>query len=174
MKQYLEKHYPQVAFHCPQLANVPEQAIGQLTDMINQHADDYWLLVGSSLGGYFATYLSEQYQLRAVLINPAIKPYELLADYLGQQQNPYTGEQFWVTQAHMQQLKLLERAKITEKNYLVMVQMGDEVLDYRLAQEKFSQANLIVQPDGDHSFINFEQMLPTVAQFLHLSVNTKL
>jgi len=171
MAEYIENKTEKVHFHCPQVANSPEQVITQLQSIIEQYPQDEWFVVGSSLGGYFATYFSEQYNIKAVLINPAIKPYELLADYVGEQVNPYTQEHFWVKTEHMEQLKALEQVKITGNNYLVMVQTGDEVLDYQLTEQKFKQAQLIVQKGGDHSFINFEKMLPVIDKFLQLPNN---
>ena len=168
-KQFFRKYYPDIVFHCPQIVSHPTGAIAQLTEIIESAKEDNWLLMGSSLGGYFSTYLSEKYHLPAVLINPAIQPYLLLNDYIGQQTNPYTQEIYHVEPDHMDQLKALERKKIVQNNYLVMVQTGDEVLDYRLAVEKFAHAELIVQQGGDHSFVNYEQMLPQIAQFFQLT-----
>ncbi len=168
-KDYIEKYHSSIHFHCPQIASSPLAAIGQLDNILNQYPNDQWWLMGSSLGGYFATYLSEQYQLPAALINPAIKPFELLSDYIGEQVNPYTQEVYRVTPEHMTQLAQLFREEIQQKNYQVMVQMGDEVLDYRQAVEKYPQSQLIVQKGGDHSFVNFEQMLPDIVKFFQLT-----
>lgn len=166
---YVQKHFHNVVFHCPQVASSPKLAIEQLDIILASHPDDNWLLIGSSLGGYFCTYFAEKYNTPAVLINPAVRPFLLLSDYIGQQTNPYTNETYDVEPEHMDHLKALEREKISQKNYLVMVQTGDEVLDYRQAVEKYQQCQLIVQEGGDHSFINFEQMLPDIAKFLHLT-----
>ena len=167
-KQFFSSRCPQVTFHCPQISSTPAGAIEQLTSIIEQKPEAKWCLIGSSLGGYFSTFLSEKYQCPAILVNPAIKPYELLCDYIGTQTNPYTGEVYEVSENHMTDLKAINQQKITEKNYQVMVQTGDEVLDYRQATEKYQHCQLIVQQGGDHSFINFEQMLPNIAEFLML------
>jgi len=181
-RQYVFQNFPEVNFICPQLATSPNEAILQLEHIINcsnksESADkEIWLLIGSSLGGYFSTYLANKYRLPAVLINPAIKPFELLGDYIGEQINPYTNIVYQVTEQHMFDLKALEQ-KAPElddeqkNNYLVMVQTGDEVLDYQLAVEKFQHCRLIVEQGGDHSFIGFDKKLPMIAEFLQL--NTK-
>ncbi|MGB1198287.1 MAG: YqiA/YcfP family alpha/beta fold hydrolase [Thalassotalea sp.] len=171
-QQFFSKHYPNISFHCPQIASSPNAAIAQLTQIINQHSGN-WHLMGSSLGGYFSTYLSEQYQIPAVLINPAVKPFELLSDYLGEQTNPYTNETYTVSHQFINDLKVLEQKKITKKHYMVMVQTGDEVLDYQQAVSKYQQCQLIVQQGGDHSFINYVDQLTNIAQFFDLkSINT--
>ena len=173
-RKYLIKHYPEVEFFCPQLASTPIQAITQLEQLIEKHcANGQWYLMGSSLGGYFASYLSEKYNSLVVLVNPAIKPYELLHDYMGEQVNPYTEEVYQVTEEHIEQLKALEQTAPTtnskkKNNYLVMVQTGDEVLNYQQAVEKYQYCRLIVQEGGDHSFIGFDKCLATIFDFLKL------
>jgi len=162
---YFAKSYPDVEFICPQLPSSPNEAIEMLDNLVKTKCDETWWLMGSSLGGFFSTYLSEKYQLKAVLINPAIKPYELLVDYLGEQENPYTNERYIVKRSHMNDLKQLACEIITKKSYLVMVQTGDEVLDYRQAVTKYKNCQLIVQSGGDHSFIDYQTMLPQIASF---------
>ena len=175
---YMAKNFPSVGFYCPQLATTPAKVISQLEQLIETHgANTQWCLIGSSLGGYFASYLAKKYHCLAVLVNPAITPYELLQDYIGEQVNPYTEEVYQVTEEHMHQLKTLEQTApaidCNEKNnYLVMVQTGDEVLNYQQAVEKYQYCRLIVQEGGDHSFINFDNCLPTISDFFQLD-NTK-
>lgn len=174
-KAFLIANHPEINFHCPQLANSPRVVISQLEKIIEQGStSSTWLFIGSSLGGYFASYLADKYQTLAVLVNPAIKPYELLVDYLGEQINPYTGMSYQVTKAHVAELKALEpRApkcdSAQKNNYLVMVQTGDEVLDYQQAVEKYQHCRLIVEQGGDHSFIGFADKLPIIADFLQLN-----
>ena len=173
-RTYLNRQFPSVNFICPQLAVTPVKAIAQLEKIIEGHAvNTQWYLIGSSLGGYFASYLSDKYGHLAVLVNPAIKPYELLHDYIGEQVNPYTEEVYQVTEDHIQQLKALEplAPKIDDErknNYLVMVQTGDEVLNYQQAVEKYQHCRLIVQEGGDHSFIDFDKCLSTISDFFQL------
>jgi len=167
-KEYLSNNHSNVAFHCPQLATSPNAAIHQLEQILAAHPEDHWQLMGSSLGGYFSSYLAEKYQLKAVLINPAIRPFELLSDYIGAQKNPYTEEVYQVTEAHILDLQNLYNKKISQKHYMVMVQTGDEVLDYQQAVDKYHQSQLIVQQSGDHSFIDYPIMLPAIMSFFDL------
>jgi predicted esterase YcpF (UPF0227 family) len=167
-RHYFSENYPEINFYCPQIASSPNGAIEQLENIITQHSNGTWLLMGSSLGGYFATYLAEKYHLQAALINPAVKPFELLKDYLGDQINPYTKENYQVKKQHITDLKLLEQENISKNNYLVMVQTGDEVLDYQQAVEKYRHCQLVIEQGGDHSFINYEKALPAIALFFNL------
>jgi predicted esterase YcpF (UPF0227 family) len=172
-RQYLAKNFTDINFICPQLANTPAEAIKQLVLLIEKGPNTRWYLIGSSLGGYFANYLAEKYQCLAVLVNPAIRPYALLHDYMGEQVNPYTKEVYQVTSEHIQQLKSLEKTAPTidcqQKNsYLIMVQRGDEVLNYQDAVEKYQYCQLIVQEGGDHSFVHFDKCLPALCDFFNL------
>ncbi len=178
-RRYFLKNFPEVNFICPQLATSPNEAILQLEHIIDSSnktessEHDIWFVIGSSLGGYFSTYLASKYQFPAILINPAVKPFELLEDYIGEQKNPYTNIVYQVTEQHMFDLKAIERNAPSfdeeqKNNYLVMVQTGDEVLDYQLAVEKFQHCRLIVEQGGDHSFIGFDKKLPMIADFLQL------
>ena len=123
-------------------------------------------LVGSSLGGHYATWLAERHALRAVLVNPAIRPHELLATILGPQQNLHTGERYELTPAHVEQVRALEVDAITRpERYLLIVASGDEVLDSRVAIERFRGAHTIVQSGGDHGFADFTRYLDAVIAF---------
>lgn len=178
---YFSKHFPQINFYCPQLPTTPKQAVIELEQLIERQTStkelpvngeqneiqQQWYLIGSSLGGYFSTYLSQKYNLSAVLINPSVKPYELLEDFIGEQVNPYTREVYQIESKHMTDLIMLEQHKIEKNNYLVMVQTGDEVLDYQQAVEKYKNCQLIVQEGGDHSFIDYHTLLPDIAEFFN-------
>ena len=172
---YIGKNFPQVDFYCPQIASNPKGAIDQLEGIIQSvPKNSSWYLIGSSLGGYFASYLSQKYNFPSVLVNPAIKPFELLNDYLGEQVNPYTEEVYYVTSEHMLVLKSIESKAPSftsqeKNNYLVMVQTDDEVLNYQQAVEKYQHCRLIVEQGGDHSFVGFEQHLSEIADFFQLN-----
>jgi predicted esterase YcpF (UPF0227 family) len=119
------------------------------------------------MGGYMGTYLAEKYELPLALINPAVRPYELLQDYLGEVTNDYTGEKYVFTQEHMQIIKAFEIEPITKpERYLLLTQIRDEVLDYKLGVEKYAGCKQIVEQGGNHAFENFEQHLSLILEFL--------
>ncbi len=125
------------------------------------------VFLGSSLGGYYATYLAQKYVVPAILINPAVRPYELLATMLGRQQNMYTQEVYQLTSEHMQQLIDLEVQNLTvAKQLLVLLQTDDEVLDYRLAAHTYLGSEVDIEQGGDHGYQNFDQRLPQILAFV--------
>lgn len=95
-------------FACPELAHRPRQAMAQLEDLITTLPRASTALVGSSLGGFYATWLAEKYRLKCVLVNPAVRPYELLRAYVGPQKNIYTGTQYELTEQHIEELRVLD------------------------------------------------------------------
>ena len=113
------------------------------------------VLIGSSLGGFYATWLAEHYGLRAVLVNPAVRPYALLGNYLGLQKNLYTGAEYKLTAQHIAELKSFEVETITPERYFLVTRTGDETLDYRDAVATYSGARQWVIPGGDHGFGDF-------------------
>jgi predicted esterase YcpF (UPF0227 family) len=126
-------------------------------------------LVGSSLGGFYATWLAEKHGLKAVLINPAIEPQVGLRAYLGPQQNLYTGERYVLTEAHLQEWQAIRVPRITPSRYLLLVETGDEVLDYRKAVDRYGGCEQVVVQGGDHSLQSFPQHLPRLLRFAGLA-----
>jgi predicted esterase YcpF (UPF0227 family) len=119
-------------------------------------------LVGSSLGGFYATYLADKHDLKAVLLNPAIEPHTGLRPYLGPQKNLYTGEPYELTEAHLRQWEALVVPRITPSRYLLLVETGDEVLDYRAAVARYAGCEQVVVKGGDHSLQSFPRDLPRI------------
>lgn len=155
-------------FCVPALPHRPAAAIETLEREIRQLQAPV-TLVGSSLGGYYATWLAERHGLKAVLVNPAVDAPRLLAGYLGRQRNLYTGEEYLLTQAHLDELAALEVPAITRpERYLLLVATGDEVLDYRRAMEKYARARQIVVEGSDHGFSDFGDYLDEVLAFAEL------
>jgi hypothetical protein len=122
-------------------------------------------LIGSSLGGYYATWLAEKYAMKAVLLNPAVRPYELLAPMVGLQKRFHTGEEYVFTTGHVAELRSLEVERVTPSRYLLVVTTGDEVLDYRKAVERYRGCRQIVIEGGDHSLGQLADYLDAVLEF---------
>jgi predicted esterase YcpF (UPF0227 family) len=153
-------------YHLPQLSHQPAQAMRALCGWVESGARDGVTFVGSSLGGFYATHLAERYGTKAVLINPALAPDRDLAPYLGMQSNPYTGETYEVTAQHFAEMSALKVSHITRpERYLLLVQTGDEVLDYRQAIAYYAGAWQFVQGAGDHAFRDFAAQIPPLLRF---------
>ncbi len=149
----------------PELADRPARALERI-DAIVRRAAAPVCLVGSSLGGFYATVAAERHRARAVLINPAVRPYDELRAHAGVQVNLYTRERFEVTPAHFDELRAMRVERITDAaRYLLLVQSGDETLDYREAVAFYAGAFQFVQGGGDHAFADFEARIPAILAF---------
>ncbi|MCP5325303.1 MAG: esterase [Oceanospirillaceae bacterium] len=153
----------------PELSPFPAQAIAQaeaeLRSMMAAHGGDV-LIIGSSLGGYYARYLAERHGVRAVMINPAIRPFELLAAYLGENRNLYTGATYQLGPEHMQQLLDMHITVLSQPlNCLLLLQTGDETLDYREASAEYLTSPMLVSAGGNHSYEDFTQRIPLILEF---------
>ena len=165
LKRYLDERGQGAKFVCPQLPHRPDLALAVVEAEMAQQPKEKITLVGSSLGGFYATWLAEKHNVRAVLINPAIDPHIGLRAYLGPQKNLYTGEAYELTEAHLAQWQALYAKKITPQRYLLLVETGDEVLDYRRAVERYAGAAQVVVQGGDHSLQSFPQHLAQILRF---------
>lgn len=151
----------------PSLSHDPQAAIAQLEKLIGEADKNLYLLVGSSLGGYYATYLAEKYHCRAALINPAVSPVKHLGEgFLGPQKNHYSGEEYEFTLDYAVYLDSLDINPLRyPENYLLLVQTGDEVLNYHLAEERYADSLQIVQEGGSHRFEGFNNIIPAILEF---------
>jgi len=152
-------------YFSPALAPLPSDAIAACEALLAAHAGEPVCLVGSSLGGFYATHLAEKHDARAVLINPAIDPHVGLRAYLGTQKNLHTGEPYELTGRHLSEWEALFAPRITPSRYLLLVETGDEVLDYRRAVQRYSGARQVVLEGGDHSLQSFPEHLPAILDF---------
>lgn len=167
VRQWLQSRGQVDRFLCLDLPYGPGAAAKLLEAEIQRllKQGEHPVLIGSSLGGYYATWLAERHDLRAVVLNPGIRPYEFSELLTGLQKNLYTGEEFVFTQAHMEELRSLEVEQITPSRYLLMVTKGDEVIDYRLAVDRYRGASMRIVEGSDHGFSDFADHLPQAMAF---------
>lgn len=175
IKDYCQQQGQKVRVHLPDLNMPPEQTMAHLAAMIENL--DQVVLVGSSLGGFYATQLVAKYGVPAVLINPAMRPWQLFRDLFGSDQIPYVVNAEWtLDHTHLDQLEQMAVPFVQDADkILVLLQQGDEVLDYREAQRYYSNAShqsmLITEANGNHAMENFADKIPMALQFLSDCIN---
>ena len=163
----------QHAWRCPQLPPSPAAAIAlagaqarELIDAAPGGDPAALTIVGSSLGGFYATYLAEQLGTRAVLLNPAVRAERDLATQVGTQQDFHTGAPFEFLPAYVGELDQLKVDHPTiPGRYLLIAATGDEVLDWSEMRDFFAGCLQIIVPGSDHGLSDFEQWLPHVMSF---------
>jgi uncharacterized protein len=153
-------------FACPALPHYPRDAMALLESEVSGAPPDQVTLIGSSLGGFYATYLTEKLGMRSVLVNPAITPHEGLRSYLGPQKNLYTGDEYVLTEEHLAQLAELHVARPARLDrYLLLHTTGDELLDWRVAVDHYRGCRQVVVQGSDHGFRQFGDYLDIVLEF---------
>jgi len=155
--------------HLPDLNMPPEQVLAYVSEMIA--CLDQVVLIGSSLGGFYATQLVAKHAVPAVLINPAMRPWQLFHDLFGAEL-PYGVNAKWtLDQTQLDQLEQMAVPFVQDADkILVLLQQDDEVLDYREAQRYYSnaahQSMIITEANGNHAMDNFADKIPMALQFL--------
>ena len=165
--EFVRINYPDLILEIPQLANYPNDAVTIIEQKVAEHRGKKLRFIGSSLGGFLSTFMVEKHSGKAVLINPAVRPFELLVDFLGEHTNPHTQQLFLLENKHIDELRHLDTPTLKpESDYWVLLQTEDETLDYRQAETKYQDYKLSVEDGGDHSFQNFQRFLPDIFRFL--------
>ena len=165
LKGYLQGRGMGHEFSCPQLPPLPDLAVKRVEAELERHQGRKITLVGSSLGGFYATWFAEKKHLRAVLVNPAVDPHAGLRALLGPQRPYHGGESYELAEEHLRQWEKLLLTQIHPERYLLLVETGDEVLDYRVAVAKYRGAKQIVVPGGDHTLASFPAHIPAIMEF---------
>jgi predicted esterase YcpF (UPF0227 family) len=168
LKSYMEGRGLGAQYACPALPDTPAEAVAAIERTLGGHDPRTVTLLGSSLGGYYATYFVEKHGHRAVLINPAITPHIGLRAYLGAQKNLYTGQPYELTRAHLEGWRRLLVERIDPEKYLLLLETGDAVLDWREAARKYEGARMVVRDGGDHTLQCFPEMIPRILAFAGL------
>ena len=160
---YLRGQAPGIEYLVPALHFGPARAMSEVLAICLGKAPADLLVVGSSLGGFYATVAAERTGCRAVAINPAVHPHTHFGRHVGPQRNLYTGERFDLTRGHVAELAALDPPAITRpERYWLLVETADEVLDYREAVAYYAGAFQTVVQGGDHSLSSFPEFVPDI------------
>ena len=170
LAQHMATQHPQVTWWCPQLPPSPRATAALLMDGVKDWPRDSMAVMGSSLGGFYATWVAEQTGCQAVLLNPAVNPARDLAKYVGEQtcwQDPQ--EKFFFEPCFIDELRALTCATITRpERTLALIAKGDELLDWRESIARYAGAQIQLIEGGDHAISDFERYLPGILAFLGL------
>ncbi|MGL4854395.1 MAG: YqiA/YcfP family alpha/beta fold hydrolase [Lentisphaeria bacterium] len=166
----VEKFFPQYSTIRPNLPVSPTQAIATLEEIISPLLNEKIVLFGSSLGGFYATFLAEKYSLKAVLINPVVDAYKILAPAVGVPlHNFQTNDNFIFDSTSHLQLQNLNPSSPSNGKYLLMLQKNDQTLDFHHALNFYlpHHCDIIIRSHGGHQYSQFELDLPMVSNFIH-------
>ncbi len=141
----------------------PYAAVEELEKIILQN--NITGIIASSLGGYYATYLGNKYNIKTVLINPSVEPHITTRQYLGNIDRT-DGTSFQWEERHLEELSNLWVESLSADKFYLCLKRGDKVLDYRVAQDRYAGAKMIVEDDGDHRFSDLARHFAELEQFL--------
>jgi predicted esterase YcpF (UPF0227 family) len=170
MGGWIGDHRPEVRWWCPQLPPSPREAMAMVFEQLASWPVERMAVVGSSLGGFYATVVAERTGCRAVLLNPAINPARDLAGYIGDLTSFHDPEDhFFFKPEYVTQLRLMTPRAITRpERYFPVLAKGDEVLDWREMSDRYDSAPMRLIDGSDHAMSDFEAHLPHILRFLGL------
>ena len=167
MAEWVREHRPDLCWLCPQLPPSPREAVAQQLEYVRDWPMASSAVVGSSLGGFYATALSERLGWRAVLLNPAIDPARDLAKYIGENKAWHSDQQFYFRAEYVDELRALTPAHLTRpERYFAVIAKGDEVLDWREMNARYAGCRIKLLEGGDHALSDFDSHLPGIVAFL--------
>ena len=171
MAAWLQQHRPDVHWWCPQLPPSPAAAWALITQGIADWPRDGMAVVGSSLGGFYATAVAESTGWPAVLLNPAVDPARDLAAHIGEQTQFHApDEHFFFRPEYIAELRALTVPAITRpERYAAVIAKGDELLDWREMTGRYPGAKVKLLDGSDHAISDFDEHLPFVVNFLGLA-----
>jgi uncharacterized protein len=168
---WVQAHRPDVQWWCPQLNASPKEVVRTLHQGVATWPRDTMAIIGSSLGGFFATVLAEALGCRAVVLNPAVHPARDLAPYIGRQPLYHDPRQFIDVQpSFADELRAMTPAALHRpQHYFAIIAKGDEVLDWREMHARYAGACIKLLEGGDHSLSDYDtHHLPDIVDFLEL------
>ena len=165
---FIKEKFPNISLHIPNIDNSIEKSFIQLEKLVGKNKGNQ-LFIGSSLGGFYASYFAEKLGSKAVLINPASNPYLGMEMYLGKNTNYSTNEEFYLTNKDLEILKQNNVSKINSpSNYLVLIETGDDVIPFEYTLDFYNGCNFCIINEGSHSFDSFKEKLETISKFMKL------
>lgn len=168
--QHMAQAHPNVTFWCPQLPPSPREAMKLVVRGTADWPSASTAVMGSSLGGYYATWLAETRGCRAVLLNPAVFAAGDLARYVGEHTSWHDASEKFVFKAeYVDELQTLSRGDLNQPaNYFALIAKGDEVLDWREMTARYAGAHIKLLPGSDHAISDFADHMGEVLSFLGL------
>jgi hypothetical protein len=170
MADWLQRHRPEIHWWCPQLPPSPRESMDLVFAELSRWPTERMAVMGSSLGGFYATVVAEKTGCRAVLLNPAINPARDLAGYIGELTSFHDPDDaFYFKAEYVTQLRLLTPRAITRpERYLPVIAKGDEVLDWREMSDRYDSSPMRLIDGSDHALSDFDEHLPAILAFLGL------
>ena len=170
MAAWVAAERPDLVWFCPPLPPSPAQALREIESGIAAWPHERMAVIGSSLGGFYATAIAERHGCPAVLLNPAVDPARDLAEHIGETTAWHSDERFFFAPEFVDELRAIAPAAVTDpQRYFAVIAKGDEVLDWREMAARYAGCHVKLLDGGDHALTDFDTHLPDLLHFLKLS-----
>ena len=171
MAEYVQRHHPNVTWWCPQLPVSPKDAMAMVLEHVKDWPSEHMAVIGSSLGGFYATWVAHHKRCKLVVLNPSVFPDHSLAHMIGHHPQWHTPEEaIYFRPEYIDELKAMGLHDAPAAGaQLGIFAKGDEVLDWRQMVARYPEAQQIVLEGGDHAISDFAPHLSTVAEFIDLA-----
>ena len=167
---WVRRERPDVHWWCPQLPPSPAEAMQTVAERISSWPREHMAVIGSSLGGFYATVVAEREGCPAVLLNPAVEPARDLEKYIGEITAWHSEDRFYFRPEFIDELRALRPARITRPDrYFAIIAKGDEVLDWREMAARYAGCRIKLLEGGDHALSDFDAHLPDITGLLGLT-----
>jgi len=170
--EHVARHHPGLFFWCPQLPPSPREAMALVAGGIAAWPQGEGMaVIGSSLGGYYASWVASQARCTSVMLNPAVHPARDLARHIGEQTTWHDPEErFFFRPEFIDELKALDVSQLPPAGpELLIAAQGDELLDWREMVARYPRARQQVLPGGDHALSDFPAHLEAALRFCDLA-----
>ena len=170
---WFKQNAPHINFVCPKISPFAKEACIALERLICESHDPI-SVIGSSMGGFIGTHLIERYCIKGALVNPAVNPALGLSGYLGENRNYLSNDKWVFKRSHIDEYREITYQSIKQhQNYLILLETGDEILNYKHAVQFYDKASIIIEEGGDHRFVSYSKYLPTIYDFLFPNCQSK-
>jgi len=158
-----------IEWYCPQLMASPKASMMMVSKHIDQSKADRYVVIGSSLGGFYANYLGEKYACKAVALNPAVRAARVLAPHVGMMTEYDSEEPFDFRPEYIDELKALQVERISDPSrYFLIAAKGDELLDWKEMSDFYQGAKQLILEGSDHGIADYSDHLPRIMEFISL------
>lgn len=169
LRYWIHDNRPDIELIIPTLPHYPADVAVTLETLLYHYPTEKFGIIGASMGGFYATWLSQRFSVPAVLINPLIYPADFLLSFIGQDHTTFGGDSIRFNNQHIEDFQAMQLPTIESPDLLwLLVQQGDEILPFQQAIEYYAECRQTIEKKGNHSFAGFENHVPELIRFLGL------
>lgn len=166
--EQLRKKGDRIEWYCPQLPASPKQAMAMVMAHMEHWQGHQMAVIGSSLGGFYASYVAEHKRCGAVLLNPAVDPARSLSRVMADEKDLTGEDAYFLQPSFIEEFEALSVPVTMSERYFLIAAKGDEVLDYKEAVKRYKGSEQLILEGSDHRITDFDDYIDDVFEFIGL------